>query len=77
MGLGKTLQVIVFLLSEYIDGESGVVWHNGGTGDYNSYLGVDIDKGAAVVILSNLAPDCRIPATVLGIKLLDELESVI
>lgn len=60
-----------------IDGESGVVWHNGGTGDYNSYLGVDIDKGAAVVILSNLAPDCRIPATVLGIKLLDELESVI
>ncbi len=55
-----------------IDRENGVVWHNGGTGNYNSYLG--FRGNAAVVVLSNLAPSCRIPATVLGVKLLDELE---
>lgn len=57
-----------------IDSENGIVWHNGGTGNYNSYLGFNIDKGAAVVILSNLAPNDRIPATVLGVKLLAELK---
>ena len=29
--------------------------------------------GVAVVILSNLSPNSRIPATVLGIKLMEEL----
>lgn len=55
-------------------GENGVIGHNGGTGNYNSYLGFSIDKNVAVIILSNLAPNYRIPATVLGVKLLDELE---
>lgn len=57
-----------------IDSENGVMWHNGGTGNYNSYLGFRMDKNVAVIVLSNLAPNDRIPATVLGIKLLDELE---
>lgn len=57
-----------------IDNENGIVWHNGGTGNYNSYLGFSVDKNVAVVILSNLAPSYRIPATVLGVKLLSELE---
>lgn len=57
-----------------IDRENGIVWHNGGTGNYNSYLGFNIDEGVAVVILSNLAPNDRIPATVLGVKLLTELK---
>lgn len=57
-----------------IDNENGIIWHNGGTGDYNSYLGFNPETGAAVVVLSNLAPSYRIPATVLGIKLLTELE---
>ena len=56
-----------------IDRENGVVWHNGGTGDYNSYLGFSPETGTAVVILSNLSPSYRIPATVLGVKLLSEL----
>ena len=57
-----------------IDNENGIIWHNGGTGHYNSYLGFDPKAGTAVVILSNLSPNDRIPATVLGIKLLQELK---
>ena len=56
-----------------IDRENGFVWHNGGTGHYNCYLGIHPETGTAVVVLSNLPPNDRIPATVLGIKCLSEL----
>ena len=56
-----------------IDSENGFIWHNGGTGHYNSYLGFCPETGTAVVVLSNLPPNDRIPATVLGIKKLQEL----
>lgn len=56
-----------------VDEENGVVWHNGGTGHYNCYLGLKPEEGTAVVVLSNLSPSYRIPATVLGIKALNEL----
>ncbi|MBQ9212255.1 MAG: beta-lactamase family protein [Clostridia bacterium] len=56
-----------------IDTEDGYIWHNGGTGHYNSYLGFCPATGTAVVVLSNLSPNDRIPATVLGIKQLHEL----
>ena len=56
-----------------IDRENGIVWHNGGTGDYNSYLGFCPETDTAVVVLSNLPPSYRIPATVLGVKLMGEL----
>ena len=56
-----------------IDRENGFIWHNGGTGSYNSYLGFSPEKGTAVVILSNLAPGERIPSTVMGAKLLKEI----
>lgn len=57
-----------------IDKENDIIWHNGGTGDYNSYLGFNPETGNAVVILSNLSPNYRIPATVLGVKALTELK---
>ena len=56
-----------------IDRENGITWHNGGTGHYNSYLGFSPETETTIVILSNLSPNDRIPATVLGIKLLQEL----
>lgn len=56
-----------------IDNENNIIWHNGGTGSYNCYLGFSPENGAAVVVLSNLAPNYRIPATVSGAKLLLEL----
>lgn len=62
-------------MSWIIDNANGIIWHNGGTGDYNSYLGFHIETGTAVVVLSNLAPNYRIPATILGIKILTELEN--
>ncbi len=59
-----------------IDEKNSVVWHNGGTGNYNSYLGFNPEQKIAVVILSNLPPSYRIPATVLGIKLLKKYLTV-
>lgn len=56
-----------------IDTESGLIWHNGGTSDYNAYLGFSTDEDVAVVVLSNLPPNYRIPATVLGRKIIEEL----
>ncbi|NLJ64253.1 MAG: beta-lactamase family protein [Christensenellaceae bacterium] len=60
-----------------IDSSNGIMWHSGGTGNYNSYIGISLGTGNAVVILSNLAPSYRIPATVMGVKLLKELNSSI
>lgn len=57
-----------------LDKENGFIWHNGGTGHYNSYLGFNPENKTAVVILSNLSPNDRIPATVLGVKKLLELK---
>lgn len=62
-------------MSWIIDKENDIIWHNGGTGDYNSYIGFNLETETAVVVLSNLAPNYRIPATVLGVKLLKELNA--
>lgn len=56
------------------DNKNEILWHNGGTGNYNSYIGFDKKNQIAVVILSNLSPSYRIPATVMGIKLLTDLQ---
>ena len=57
-----------------IDRTHDIVWHNGGTGGFNSYLGFDLSRQIAVVVLSNLSPFDRIPATVLGARLLIDLQ---
>jgi CubicO group peptidase (beta-lactamase class C family) len=57
-----------------IDRENDIIWHNGGTGDYNSYIGFDKENQIGVVILSNLPPNYRIPATIMGIKMLTSLQ---
>ena len=58
-----------------IDQAHGIVWHNGGTGDYNSFLGFDPVRHAAVVVLADLPPSPFVQATVLGIKLLADLQT--
>lgn len=55
------------------DDKNGIIWHNGGTGNYNSYIGFSPEEQCAVVVLSNTSPSYRIPATVIGVKLLNEL----
>jgi CubicO group peptidase (beta-lactamase class C family) len=57
-----------------VDKEHGFIWHNGATGSYNSYMGFCPETQTAVVVLSNLPPDYRIPATVTGVKLLEEMQ---
>lgn len=55
------------------DEENGMFWHNGATTHYNSYMAFDSANQTAVVILSNLSPRSRLPATVLGVKLMQAL----
>ena len=62
-------------MSWILDSKNNIIWHNGGTGNYNSYLGFHPETGTAVVVLSNLAPNYRVPATVLGVKLLLEFDN--
>lgn len=57
-----------------LDGENRFLWHNGGTGNFNSYIAFDREKQVGVVILSNLPPGYRIPATVMGAKLIVSLQ---
>jgi CubicO group peptidase (beta-lactamase class C family) len=57
-----------------IDTVNNIIWHNGGTSNYNIYIGFNKTKNIAVVVLSNMAPDFRLNATVIGLKLLKELE---
>jgi CubicO group peptidase (beta-lactamase class C family) len=56
-----------------IDTVNNIIWHNGGTGNYNSYLGFDKTKGVAVVVLSNMAANFRTNATLIGATLIGEL----
>ena len=56
-----------------IDKANHIIWHNGGTDNYNCYMGFHMETQTGVVILSNLSPSYRIPATVLGVKLLKEI----
>jgi CubicO group peptidase (beta-lactamase class C family) len=56
-----------------IDDVNHIIWHNGATDNSNSYLGIDPANQTAVVILSNLPPNYRIPATVMGANLLQTL----
>lgn len=58
-----------------IDKENNIIWHNGATGNFNSYIGFDKDKQIAVVVLSNLPAKHRIPATVIGIEILTTLQN--
>ena len=58
-----------------LDTQNNLVWHNGGTSHYNSYAAFDRDRQLGVVILSNCSPDYRIPATVMGVKLINGLQA--
>lgn len=61
-------------LAWIIDKENHIIWHNGGTDDYNCYMGFNVETQTGVIIISNLSPSYRIPSTVLGVKLLIEIK---
>ena len=58
-----------------IDSQNNIIWHNGGTSNFNSYVAFDKNKQIGVVILSNCSPNYRIPATVMGVKLMMLLQN--
>ncbi|MBA5729828.1 beta-lactamase family protein [Aerococcaceae bacterium INB8] len=49
-----------------------IIWHDGGTGGYTSYIGFNKAEEVGVVVLSNVAMDQGIPANLLGSLLLME-----
>lgn len=53
-----------------IDEQNNIIWHNGATSDFNSYIGFTKDKKKGVVVLSNLNANDKISMTVIGAKLL-------
>lgn len=57
-----------------IDTEHDIVWHNGGTGNYNSYLGFDAQRQLAVVVLANWSDGDYVSATLMGARLLQSLQ---
>lgn len=59
-----------------IDDKNNIIWHNGATTNFNSYIGFTKDKQKGVVILSNLSPNDKISMTVIGAKLLTSQDSL-
>lgn len=57
-----------------LDNKNGFIWHNGGTKNFNSYLGIDKKLNNAVVVLSNVTPYYKYNSTVIGAKKLLELK---
>ena len=43
--------------------DRSMVWHNGGTGGYRSFVGLDLERKRAVVVLSDVAADVDAFAT--------------
>jgi CubicO group peptidase (beta-lactamase class C family) len=60
-----------------IDETNNLIWHNGGTDEFNSYIAFDKENRIGVVILSNLPPGYKIPATVMGVELRTSLRNPI
>ena len=63
MGIG-----LGWIVHDTKDGRDGrMLWHNGGTGGYSSFVGFDPESQVAVVVLSNAAA----PVDFLGFRLLN------
>jgi len=58
-----------------IDTEKNIIWHNGATSNFNSYIAFDKKNQVGIIILSNLPPNYRIPATLMGVKLMTTLQN--
>lgn len=69
---GQGDRIGLFWLTSPLAGtDRQVVWHNGGTGGYRSFVGLDLEKKRAVVVLSDVAAD----VDELGTELLAKDES--
>ena len=69
------IRVDASALGWMIDEQRNILWHNGATNKFNSYVAFDKEKQIGVVVLSNLRPNHRIPATLLGIQAITTLQT--
>ena len=56
-----------------IDNKNNIIWHNGSTTNFNSYIGFNRKKKIGVVVLSNISPQKDINMTLIGNKVMHEL----
>lgn len=56
-----------------IDEKNNIIWHNGGTSNFNSYIAYNKKKKIGVVVLGNTSPIKKVPMTVIGADLMKEL----
>lgn len=56
-----------------IDNKNNIIWHNGSTTNFNSYIGFNRKKKIGVVVLSNISPQKDINMTLIGNKIMYEL----
>ena len=55
-----------------IDNKNNIIWHNGSTTNFNSYIGFNREKKIGVVVLSNISPQKDINMTLIGNKIMLE-----
>ena len=56
-----------------IDNKNNIIWHNGSTTNFNSYIGFNRKKKIGVVVLSNISPQKDINMTLIGNRIMHEL----
>ena len=55
-----------------VDNKNNVIWHNGSTTNFNSYIGFNREKKVGVVVLSNISPQKDVNITLIGNKIMHE-----
>ena len=56
-----------------IDNKNNIIWHNGATTNFNSYIGYNKEKKVGVVVLSNISTQKDVNMTLIGNKIMHEL----
>lgn len=60
-------------LTWVLDEKNNIIWHNGGTSNFNSYIAFNKKNNTGVIVLGNISPAKKVPVTVIGAKLMNEL----
>lgn len=58
-----------------VDEKNNIIWHNGGTSNFNSYIAFNKNRKIGVVVLGNTSPFKKVPMTVIGADLMHELNN--
>ena len=57
-----------------LDTKNNIIWHNGETYGFNCFIGFDKEKKFAVVVMANYAGQTDNSSTIIGFKILNELQ---